>query len=142
MCQFSGDGECDDGVGSGIANCPIGTDEDCPSRVAVESEPCGYLFVFDFTDEVLIPPTCTTTGGNAPDGSTCVLPFTYNGVQYNECTSIDEPAPWCNVDADQEDGFSWGFCVCPAFSIPARNVYDCTEVVSGGFVLFFATVFS
>jgi hypothetical protein len=68
--------------------------------------------IADSSTYTIIPPPCTTTGGNAPDGSTCVFPFTYNGVQYNECTSIDEPAPWCNVDADQEDGFSWGFCAC------------------------------
>ena len=30
----------------------------------------------------------------------CVFPFVYNGVEYNQCTSVDSEngAPWCAVN--------------------------------------------
>ena len=54
---------------------------------------------------------CVTTGGPDP-GANCVFPFTYNGVEYNGCTSVDSDALWCSTkpsaDLDEVDG--WGFC--------------------------------
>ena len=57
---------------------------------------------------------CVTTGGPDP-GANCVFPFTYNGVEYNGCTSVDSvnSVPWCSTSAiyngqDGENGF--GHC--------------------------------
>merc|ERR1712061_619890 len=40
---------------------------------------------------------CATTGGNA-EGAACHFPFSYKGVQYNECTDVDYSGVfWCNT---------------------------------------------
>jgi hypothetical protein len=52
-----------------------------------------------------------TTGGSVPEGSTCVFPFTYNGVQYYQCTTADNGnTPWCSLDSTYSS--RWGNCVC------------------------------
>jgi hypothetical protein len=73
---------------------------------------------------------CTTTGGNAPEGSSCAFPFVYNDVTYNECTLQDGGGQaWCSLNADYVGGGSqWGVCVCDVtdahygtFSLPAAS---------------------
>merc|ERR1719253_1558702 len=64
-----------------------------------------------------------TCGGNA-DGAPCMFPFTYKGVQYNECTSTDsgdQNKPWCWTDAAST---KWGSCECtpqPSVAIDAGD---------------------
>lgn len=112
-CQFSGDGECDDGIGADNALCPLGTDDDCLTP-ATEQETCKFLFVFDFTDEVLNetgPPPPPDACNWANDGA-CDVPTYCSAGDSCDCSGIDCPAP-----------------SPPPYSIPAANVYDCTEVV-------------
>ena len=51
--------------------------------------------------------SCYTTEGNE-----CIFPFTYKGVSYNKCTSVDVYQPWC-VTASAGDGSitGWGLCL-------------------------------
>lgn len=39
----------------------------------------------------------------------CQFPFVYEGVEYNECTTVNNARPWCYTD--QENG-KWGNCEC------------------------------
>ena len=67
---------------------------------------------------------CTTTGGNAPEGSSCVFPFVYTDTTYNSCTrdSCNPPGcgpdgtdGWCSVYEDYAAHESvWGNCLCTA----------------------------
>eukprot|EP01046_Picozoa_sp_COSAG06_P020713 COSAG06_NODE_1526_length_9195_cov_12.000330_3_plen_1584_part_00 len=53
---------------------------------------------------------CSTAAGagTARAGSICTLPFSYQGVMYNECTDTNNDAvPWCYTGAGL-----WGNCVC------------------------------
>jgi len=51
----------------------------------------------------------TTVGGNVATDSQCVFPFTYRGVEYSECTTVDnDGVAWCSTDATF-DG-NWGEC--------------------------------
>nr|XP_002130298.1 leucine-rich repeat and immunoglobulin-like domain-containing nogo receptor-interacting protein 3 isoform X2 [Ciona intestinalis] len=66
-------------------------------------------------------PVTTTLGNNAPDiqerfctddGVTCILPFVYDGVSYNECAPYRSSTTWtwCYTD----DGGTWDYCAkCP-----------------------------
>ena len=47
----------------------------------------------------------------------CVFPFTYKGVTYNTCTSVDHPEEyeWCSTKIDKNgnhvtEGVNWGVC--------------------------------
>ena len=55
-----------------------------------------------------VPNTCSTTS-NTP----CVFPFTYQGVEYSQCSYADSPRPWC-ATATRSDGTvitnRWGDC--------------------------------
>jgi len=51
----------------------------------------------------------TSSGAITQCGTPCHFPFTYNGKSYNECTSHDEPAPWCATQSEY-DGVNWGYC--------------------------------
>ena len=60
--------------------------------------------------------SCLTIGGNVV-GASCVFPFTYQGVQYNYCTSISEDGgsgqPWCSTGTDGNGNYIsdiWGYC--------------------------------
>jgi len=40
--------------------------------------------------------------------SSCVFPFTYNGVTYDSCTSVGSDKPWCSYDKVYAG--NWGYC--------------------------------
>ena len=44
-----------------------------------------------------IPQTCSTTSGNS-----CTFPFTYQGVEYYECTYASSATPWCATATDSQ----------------------------------------
>ena len=104
------DGEPNDWVPAGGANCDGGGDSE-------GGEDCVEMFPYG-VDLALRLVNCgagaRTTGGTAPEGTACLFPFEYRGVQYNECTTVgtgrNEPE-WCSVEAVYEEG-SWGNCVC------------------------------
>lgn len=51
-----------------------------------------------------------TINGNA-DGEECFFPFTYKGVKYWGCTSVDHPRPWCPTTEDYNRDQRWGECL-------------------------------
>ena len=57
--------------------------------------------------------SCTTTGGNAQEGTLCKFPFTYSGATYTDCTTADNAAGtlWCYTGAGAS-GSQWGNCHC------------------------------
>ena len=51
---------------------------------------------------------CRTVGEDP-----CVFPFTYRGNTYNECTTVDEPEPWCSTETTDDGSFisgEWASC--------------------------------
>ena len=52
------------------------------------------------------------------EGSACVFPFVYNGVEYNACTEVDaaaEGSAWCATELtmrEWDETTGWGNCVC------------------------------
>ena len=76
------------------------------------------------TSKFMILAVCTTLSPDNPEP--CVFPFRYDGVDYNECTSVDAANPvnvWCATEVAREfnntviDG-KWGDCSesCPGAS--------------------------
>ena len=66
--------------------------------------------------------SCTTTGGNAPDGSTCTFPFTYADGTFTDCTAADNAGiPWCYIGAGAP-GDLWGNCNCAGDCSAPANV--------------------
>merc|ERR1712165_21878 len=61
-----------------------------------------------------IPNSCSTLSGTS-----CVFPFSYQGVTHYQCTYTDSPVPWC-ATATNTDGSvitnSWGDCEVSATS--------------------------
>ena len=80
----------------------------------------------------------------------CAFPFRYKGVEYNDCTTIDNyGVPWCSTfvnDAGDHLATFWGNCAPPemelkqqAFSnssqICSRNPYFiCTALANYGYI--------
>ena len=74
--------------------------------------------------KLMILAVCTTLSPENPEP--CVFPFRYDGIDYNECTSVDAASPvnvWCATEVAREfnntviDG-RWGDCSenCPGAS--------------------------
>ena len=57
-------------------------------------------------------PVTTTSPTVCPEkttsGKCCSLPFTYGGVTYNSCTSVNYNRPWCSLDSVYKG--RWGNC--------------------------------
>ena len=57
-------------------------------------------------------PVTTTSPTVCPEkttsGQCCSLPFTYRGVTYNSCTSVNYNRPWCSLDSVYKG--RWGNC--------------------------------
>lgn len=67
------------------------------------------LSSFPITLLTLLIPDNPTVNGNAR-GASCVFPFVYKTVVYQECTSIDYDKPWCaTTDNYDRDGL-WRDC--------------------------------
>ena len=55
-----------------------------------------------------VPNPCSTLEGTA-----CVFPFTYDGVEYYQCTYKNSPTPWCATKLDPNGTVivnNWGDC--------------------------------
>jgi hypothetical protein len=77
-----------------------------------------------------------TCGGTAnANGSKCLFPFTYNGVDYNECTLVNSFStwrPWCTTEkggVGEDD--KWGYCDCEANKTIAYHNATCEEYSAG-----------
>ena len=71
---------------------------------------CYSVIVLQF---VYYMPFYTLACMTNDDNSLCVFPFTYSGTTYNECTSADEPEPWCATETSDAGNFisgEFGFC--------------------------------
>ncbi|CAK8689050.1 unnamed protein product [Clavelina lepadiformis] len=58
---------------------------------------------------------CEQEFGCTTDGSSCVFPFNYQGIWYNECTTINNNGQlWCSLSTNYDESSSWGNCArCP-----------------------------
>ena len=53
--------------------------------------------------------TCTTVGGNVPNGTACTFPFVYRGRTFKNCTTLNHDGlPWCSTSAVFTG--AWGEC--------------------------------
>ena len=44
-------------------------------------------------------------------GQMCIFPFTYNGEQYQTCTTVDSILPWCPTRLDSHGmPVDWEYC--------------------------------
>mmetsp|Transcript_15451 Transcript_15451/g.23322 ORF Transcript_15451/g.23322 Transcript_15451/m.23322 type:complete len:779 (+) Transcript_15451:122-2458(+) len=64
----------------------------------------------------------------------CNFPFTYGGVQYNECTDVEEPRPWCSIQTSsngQHVTGQWGYCLEEEAELVQKVVFSgentCTD---------------
>ncbi|CAH3143085.1 unnamed protein product, partial [Porites evermanni] len=55
-------------------------------------------------------------------GKCCSLPFTYKGVTYNSCTSVNYNRPWCSLDSVYKG--RWGNCLC----FPKKTSGQCCSI--------------
>ena len=61
---------------------------------------------------------CTTVSGSKPNAS-CIFPFKFNGITFDECTTMDNAegdlTPWCSTLVDDSgehvyEAGNWGHC--------------------------------
>ena len=55
-------------------------------------------------------------------GTECAFPFTYNGVEYNDCTMVDHDREWCYIVGGASNGYPWDNCK------PYNDIY--TNIIS------------
>ncbi|KAM7435667.1 hypothetical protein ABFA07_014458 [Porites harrisoni] len=65
----------------------------------------AVLTVHTTTSSPTVCPQKTTSG------KCCSIPFTYRGVTYNSCTSVNHNRPWCSLDPVYKG--RWGNCPLP-----------------------------
>ena len=53
----------------------------------------------------------STCEGNA-NNDTCIFPFLYSGVEFNQCTYYGRTRPWCSTTYDYSTDGLWGYCDC------------------------------
>ncbi|XP_064355673.1 epididymal sperm-binding protein 1-like [Dromaius novaehollandiae] len=55
---------------------------------------------------------CSYTGPSHSSEKPCVFPFTYEGLQFNECTSLNESNGklWCSTTDNYDRDRKWSFC--------------------------------
>ena len=52
-----------------------------------------------------LPCKIRISGCKTVDGGACTFPFTYNGIEYKQCTTVaNNGVPWCRTAT------SWGNC--------------------------------
>ena len=44
----------------------------------------------------------------------CVFPFSYNGIEYDECATVDRPMPWCATGTDSSGRYNGQWKACGA----------------------------
>ena len=104
------DSDCNDGLICGYRNCPK-----------------KYGYDWDFEDDCCFKPTLEiTTTCPARESGTCVFPFYYKGIQYNNCafsgtSDSYDGVGWCSFDTVYSG--SWGYCTseCPSGKCQATS---------------------
>lgn len=59
---------------------------------------------------ILFSPPCL---GDTSHPDECHFPFHHDGVQYDECTSVDHTQPWCYLDIAGQVSGKWKNCILP-----------------------------
>ncbi|WP_341502156.1 alkaline phosphatase D family protein [Gallaecimonas sp. GXIMD4217] len=70
-------------------------------------------------------PVWADSQGDGNYGQQCVLPFKYQGISYDSCTSRDHDRPWCYTQVDGNgNGIEgqWGNCAPEGAAIPTGLV--------------------
>jgi len=83
---------------------------------------CAEGYVYD-GERHCWPEQAATCWEPAPD---CVLPFTYDGVTYQNCTSRRHSKPWCAHDSDYQRG-QWSDCK----EVPCASLLSLDRVAWG-----------
>lgn len=74
--------------------------------------------------------------GNGDFTKECNFPFVYDGVTYNDCTTVGEPQAWCSIETDSSNNHitgEWGYCLkkkkelVPRSSITYSDEHTCSE---------------
>merc|ERR1712038_856498 len=80
---------------------------------------------------VRVPNPC-----NTQEGTQCIFPFTYLGVEYYKCTYAASPVPWCATMVDSNGTVvtnKWGDCSNTALSsCPVESITVPSCVTAGG----------
>lgn len=75
-----------------------------PNGTIVETHHNGTTVV---TTPPPAPTACTVIeGGTSTAGTHCQFPFTFQGVSYSYCPSVESTVPWCTTG----DAGAWGVC--------------------------------
>merc|ERR1712013_626853 len=82
------------------------------------------------------PSVCVPNPCNTQEGTQCVFPFTYLGVEYYKCTYAASPVPWCATMVDSNGTVvtnKWGDCSNTALSsCPVESIDVPSCVTQGG----------
>lgn len=123
--DWANDGQCDDGRPQSFSSvCTLGTD--CSD--------CGPIPSNEQNNNVDVLDARMCTDGLYGDGTSmlgdrCVFPFTFGGVEYNECSTSDvNPAAvrgWCSTTANFDEDGRWGSCdFCYNVNAETEYYYD------------------
>merc|ERR1712014_121182 len=94
-------------------------------------------FPFQFSSSPLSKPSVRVPNPcNTHDGTKCVFPFNYLGVEYYKCTYAASPVPWCATMVDSNNTVvtnNWGDCSNTALSsCPVEDISILSCVTEGG----------
>ena len=63
----------------------------------------------------------------------CVFPFTYYGIEFNSCTSMNDTKPWCSTTEDMKVGSgAYVYCQEQAFTETVVVATDTVESAAPG----------
>ncbi|UXI67981.1 alkaline phosphatase D family protein [Tahibacter amnicola] len=66
-------------------------------------------------------PVYADTRGGGENTNRCLFPFSYKGVTYRGCTSVDDTRPWCYFQRDASNvgiAGQWGYCATAGEQTP------------------------
>eukprot|EP01084_Bolivina_argentea_P211580 359896_1 len=81
----------------------------------------GTLFLSTMIKITLSQSTC---GGNAAN-ATCVFPFIWDGVSFDQCTTYGRERAWCSTTSNYGTDKKWGYCDCT--NVTPAPTYVSTE---------------
>jgi hypothetical protein len=85
-----------------------------------------------------------TNDGDAPEGTKCAFPFTYNHETYDGCADVGrEGVPWCYTNHTLANGDNaWGNCMCEGSTAAEQGeIQDGLRQVRGSACLVYKRVY-